>query len=63
MSTNRHAVIGWNLITLSILIYTGASTMLAGRGEWPRALRRSIAIGLAPALAWSAWGTWVLPHL
>lgn len=62
MTANRHAVIGWNIVTLAMFIYVCSQTWLARQSEWRDVLRRSVAVGLVPAVAWSVWVTWGVPN-
>lgn len=61
LTPNRHAVIGWNAVTLFMFIFIGANTWLAKQEDWSGVLRRSVAAAMVPAVAWAGWVALVLP--
>lgn len=63
LSPNRHAVIGWNVVTLLILGSVLVRQLLLRRKEWSEVFRRSVAQSLLLAAAWSLWVVAGLPHL
>jgi hypothetical protein len=62
LTPNRHAVLGWNTVTLFMLGYVMTRLGLAKKGAWPDAFRASMALALLPAIAWGAWVVLGLPH-
>jgi len=59
---NRHAVIGWNVVTLAILGSVLLRQALARGRPWADVWRHSMAQALVLAVAWSAWVVVGLPH-
>lgn len=59
---NRHAVIGWNVVTLAMLGSVLLRQALARGRPWAEVWRRSMAQALVLAVAWSVWVVVGLPH-
>lgn len=59
---NRHAVIGWNVVTLLMLATVLARQALAQGKSWADVFRNSIAQALVLAVAWATWIVVGLPH-
>ncbi len=62
LTPNRHAVLGWNIVTLLILAIVVARLWQAKSDEWVNIFRESMALAMIPAVVWASWVLWVLPH-
>ena len=63
LTPNRHAVGGWNIVTLALLAVLFASVWRADAGQWASRFRRVLPRLLVLATAWSVWILLVLPHV
>ena len=63
LTPNRHAVCGWNVVTLAMLAVLSGSIWRAGDSQWASHFRRMLPRLLVPATVWSVWILLVLPHL
>jgi len=61
ITPNRHAVLGWNVITLIILAYLSVRLVRAKPDEWPDVFRSSVALSVVPAVGWALWVVLGLP--
>ena len=55
LTPNRHAVLGWNLVTLFMLIILGDGLRRSWGGDWAGGLRRRGLFLLGPAWGWGVW--------
>ena len=55
LTPNRHAVLGWNLVTLFMLAALGVGMGRAWKDDWAAGLRRQGLYLLVPALVWGMW--------
>jgi hypothetical protein len=62
LTPNRHAVLGWNVITLIMLAYIGVRLLRAKSERWPEVFRKSAALSAVPAIGWALWVVLGLPH-
>ena len=62
-SLNRHAVCGWNIITLLMLTFLVGTLARADAGQWAARYRRLLPRLLVPAAVWAVWILVALPHL
>ena len=62
LTPNRHAVLGWNIVTLLILSIVVVRLWQAKSDEWVNIFRESMALAMIPAVVWASWVLWVLPH-
>ncbi len=63
LTPNRHAVAGWNVVTLLMLAMLFYSLVRAGADRWASAFRRMLPRLLMLAAVWSVWILLILPHL
>ena len=64
LTANRHAVLGWNLVTLLMLGLVLLGQMRQKQSsDWPDVFRRSFAAGLPVAAVWSLWVALASPLL
>ena len=63
LTPNRHAVCGWNIVTLAMLAGLLASSRRAGVGQWASQYRRMLPRLLVPATVWSVWILLILLHV
>lgn len=63
MTPNRHAVAGWNVVTLIMLAALFGSQWRADASQWAYRFRRLLPRLLVPAVIWSAWILLAVPHL
>jgi hypothetical protein len=63
ITPNRHAVLGWNVITLIILAHLVIRLVRAKPDQWPDVFRRSVALSVVPAIGWALWVVLGLPLL
>jgi len=63
LTANRHAVTGWNVVTLLILASVLVRQALLRGRDWADILRRTLAQGLILAAVWTLWVVSVLPLL
>lgn len=61
-SLNRHAVIGWNVITL-IMLSMLVGTLLPNHDQWAARYRRLLPRLLVPTAIWAVWILFPLPRL
>jgi hypothetical protein len=61
-SLNRHAVLGWNIITL-IMLSMLVGTLLPNHDQWAARYRRLLPRLLVPTAIWAVWILFALPHL
>ena len=61
-SLNRHAVLGWNIITL-IMLSMLVGTLLPNHDQWAARYRRLLPRRLVPTAIWAVWILFALPHL
>lgn len=62
LTPNRHAVLGWNVVTLLILGFVTLKLWRDKSETWPDAFRESIAISMLLAIAWALWVLFGLPQ-
>ena len=62
-TVNRHAVGGWNIVTLFMLSILVGTMWRGGAGQWAMHYRGTLPRLLVPAAAWAVWILLVLPHL
>ncbi|MFH1927566.1 MAG: hypothetical protein ABIK79_05255 [Chloroflexota bacterium] len=62
LTPNRHAVLGWNVVTLLILGFVTLKLWQDKSETWPDAFRGSIARSMLPAIAWALWVLFGLPR-
>jgi hypothetical protein len=55
LTPNRHAVMGWNVVTLYILARLGWGLVGAWHADWSGALRQQGLYIMVPLLVWSLW--------
>ena len=60
---NRHAVLGWNTVTLLMLALLLARAWSATHENWIAVFRASMARGVLLASGWAAWVVWGVPLL
>tara|TARA_Y100001001_G_scaffold159688_1_gene181048 strand:+ start:226 stop:1164 length:939 start_codon:yes stop_codon:yes gene_type:complete len=60
---NRHAVLGWNIVTLLMLALLLSRAWPAKDENWISVFRASMAQGVLLASAWAAWVVWGIPLL
>ncbi len=60
-TVNRHAVLGWNAVTLLMLAFLLAKSWSAAAADWLPAFRGSLAQAMVLAVGWAAWVVWGLP--
>ena len=60
---NRHAVLGWNMVTLLMLALLLSRAWPAKDENWIAVFRASMAQGMLLASAWAAWVVWGIPLL
>ncbi|HJO29725.1 MAG TPA: hypothetical protein QGG30_04475 [Acidobacteriota bacterium] len=60
---NRHAVLGWNIVTLLMLALLLSRAWPAKDENWIAVFRASMAQGVLLASAWAAWVVWGIPLL
>lgn len=63
LTPNRHAVLGWNVVTLVMLTTVVVQTWRGGAQRWAQAFRGWQAKVFVLAVAWAAWVLVALPHL
>jgi hypothetical protein len=61
LTPNRHAVLGWNLVTLGMLALVLAPQRRATSVTWRVTFQTSMARALVVAVAWATWVAWGLP--
>ena len=61
LTPNRHAVCGWNAVTLAMLLGIARRLWWSGPEPWTPAVRRTIALMMLPAFAWALWVLWMVP--
>jgi hypothetical protein len=57
LTPNRHAVLGWNVVTLGILVGLLVRTRTGG-GDWLTGFRGTLGHALLPAAVWAVWVAW-----
>ncbi len=62
LTPNRHAVLGWNVVTLIILGYVSVKLWRGKSETWPDVFRESVARSMLPAIAWALWVLFGLPQ-
>jgi len=62
LTPNRHAVLGWNVVTLLMLGFMTVKLWRDKSETWPDAFRESIARTMLPAIAWALWVLFGLPR-
>lgn len=60
---NRHAVLGWNVVTLLMLALLLSRAWRVKDESWIAVFRASMAQGVLLASAWAAWVVWGIPLL
>ncbi len=60
---NRHAVLGWNIVTLLMLALLLSRAWPVKDENWIAVFRASMAQGVLLASAWAAWVVWGIPLL
>ena len=63
ITVNRHAVCGWNVVTLLMLARLVFNLWRADAGQWAPRYRHLLPRLLAPATVWAVWVILVLPHM
>jgi len=61
LTPNRHAVLGWNVVTLLILGFVTLKLWRDKSETWPDVFRESVARSMLPAIAWALWVLFGLP--
>ncbi len=61
LTPNRHAVLGWNLVTFSILSWILIKIYKVKPEKWVEALRESTYWAIIPIISWVIWVLLVLP--
>ena len=61
LTPNRHAVLGWNIVTLLMLAFLLARSWSADTDEWLPEFRVSLAQAMVLAVGWASWVVWGLP--
>ncbi len=62
LTPNRHAVLGWNIVTLLMLAVIVTRLWQAKSEVWIYVFRESMARVMVPAIGWAVWVLWGLPH-
>ena len=62
LTPNRHAVLGWNVVTLLMLGFMTVTLWKDKSATWPDAFRQSVARSMLPAIAWTLWVLFGLPR-
>jgi len=62
LTPNRHAVLGWNVVTLLILGFVTLKLWKDKSETWPDTFRESVAISMLLAIAWALWVLLGLPR-
>ena len=62
LTPNRHAVLGWNMVTLIMLLVVMIRLWRAGARKWADVLRQSIGRLMLLAIAWALWVLFGLPY-
>lgn len=63
LTPNRHAVLGWNVVTLLTLGVVAVKVWRSKLDDWADVFRDSMARVMALAIAWAAWVLFGLPFL
>lgn len=61
LTPNRHAVLGWNTVTLLMLAFLLVRSWSARSDDWRPRFRASMGRAMLLAIGWAAWVVWVLP--
>jgi len=61
LTPNRHAVLGWNTVTLLMLAFLLVRSWSAESDNWLPEFRVALAQAMVPAVGWAAWVVWGLP--
>ncbi len=61
LTPNRHAVLGWNVVTLLALTFLLARSWSAEPDDWLPRFRASMGRVMVLAVGWAAWVAWGLP--
>ncbi len=62
LTPNRHAVLGWNIVTLVILVVSTIKLWISKSDEWEEVFQRSIGQFIILPIIWSLWIILALPH-
>ncbi len=63
LTPNRHAVLGWNAVTLLMLAFLLARSWSAEPDDWPPKFRASMGRVMVLAVGWASWVIWGLPFV
>jgi hypothetical protein len=63
LTPNRHAVLGWNVVTLLMLLFVTAKALLSGRDNWAEVYRGSMSRAMVLAVSWGFWVLFGLPFV
>ncbi len=62
LTPNRQAVLGWNTITMVMIVVALVRLLRASDADWIDSFRESIALLMPPAFFWALWLTFALPY-
>lgn len=61
LTPNRHAVLGWNIVTLLMLAFLLVRSWSSESDEWLPEFQASLARAMVLAVGWASWVVWGLP--
>lgn len=61
LTPNRHAVLGWNTVTLLMLAFLLARSWSVESDDWLRGFGASLARAMVLAVGWASWVVWGIP--
>lgn len=62
LTPNRHAVLGWNIVTLAMLAFVVTKFWQGKADKWADVFRESMPRVMALAIVWALWVLFGLPH-
>ena len=62
LTPNRHAVLGWNVVTLAMLALL-VGPLLRESPDWVASFRRSLIRIMVAAAVWALWVLWFVPNI
>ena len=63
LTPNRHAVLGWNLVTLLMLGTIVTKVWQTKSKDWVLRFREAMGRAMIPAVGWGSWVLWGLPQI
>ncbi len=63
LTSNRQTVLGWNIVTIIILIYVLIGLFRSSRSDWPETFKLTIGRSFVLAIGWSLWILIGLPYI